>query len=143
MSEKTDSNEASTSLRVMVIDDEDRLLTAISRLLQRMGHATLSFSDPKDALRYFESDPSRIDIVITDHRMPSMLGIELAARVNAIRPELPVVICSGFAMDLDPSAVATAGVVGVLDKPFTTVELNQAIVEATQETEMFEADPFD
>ena len=82
MSENTDSSEASTSLRVMVVDDEDRLLTAISRLLQRMGHATLSFSDPEDALRYFESDPSRIDIVITDQRMPTMLGVELAARVK-------------------------------------------------------------
>jgi CheY-like chemotaxis protein len=74
-------------------------------------------------LRAFEDDPDRFDVIVTDQTMPDLTGLELAARIRAIRNTLPVILCSGYGNPLLESEAANAGVAALLRKPLRSDEL--------------------
>ncbi|WP_207477796.1 ATP-binding protein [Arenibaculum pallidiluteum] len=81
---------------VLVVDDEERVGAMLSLALERLGYEVASCVDADEALDAVAEDPSAFDLVLTDQRMPGLTGVELAARLAALRPEMPVVICTGF-----------------------------------------------
>ncbi len=111
--------------RVLVVDDEMTLATAMKMMLERLGYEAESRASGADALEAVRhEDESRpFDLVITDMTMPRMTGVELAGALLQLRPELPVVVCSGYSETLSPQKLERIGIRGILGKPVTMKDL--------------------
>jgi CheY-like chemotaxis protein len=116
--------------RILVVDDEELLATLHGRLLTALGYAPTTFTRPGDALAELRRDPRAFDLVITDLAMPAMNGIEVAREVRAIRPDLPILLCTGYGTQLDEASLGERGIRALLHKPFTQAALGAKIREA-------------
>ncbi len=116
--------------RVLVVDDERVLAEVTARLLTRAGHHATSLLDPHAALALVEADPGAFDLVVTDHAMPRMNGIDLARAIRAAAPGLPVVLTTGLVASSRDEEARAAGIVEVLYKPFEP----EALVEVVART---------
>lgn len=110
-------------LSVMVVDDEDLLLEVISLNLLQMGHSVDCFTDPKEAIERFYKQ--HYDLVITDRAMPGMTGDQLAARLREFRPDIPVVLLTGFAHIIRQNGERPANIDEVLSKPLSQQTLRE------------------
>jgi PAS domain S-box-containing protein len=110
--------------KVLLVDDEASVLRFMHELLQGWGLEVHSTRHPHEALAWFERAPGIYRLVLTDHTMPGMTGLELARQVGAT---VPVLLYSGYADAVDEEAARAAGVVRVLHKPVEPAELRQAL----------------
>jgi len=118
-------------LRVMVVDDEPEVTAMLDALLRRHKCEVTIGNGGLDALEHFSRDPDHFDLIITDQRMPDMTGTRLAERLTGRRPDLPVILLSGFAGE-DPGTIPTAaGVSRFLAKPFSNKALLDTISAVT------------
>lgn len=112
---------------VLYVDDEESLVYLITRVLQRLGYRVAGFTDAHEALAAFQSDPAAYQAVVTDLSMPSMSGIEFATHVLKLRPEMPVVMTSGYVRAMDRESAMKTGVRDLLLKPNTVEELGDVL----------------
>jgi PAS domain S-box-containing protein len=112
---------------VLYVDDEESLVYLITRVLQRLGYRVSGFTDANEALAAFRSNPMAYEAVVTDLSMPSMSGIEFATQVLRLRPEVPVVMTSGYVRPKDRESVMKCGVRDLLLKPNTVEELGEVL----------------
>jgi PAS domain S-box-containing protein len=103
--------------RILLVDDEPALVELWSEALQRLGYRVSGFTRSVRAREAFESHPEDYDLVITDMTMPQMTGIALARAVLAIRPGLPVVVCTGHSDLIDGASAKAAGIRQLVMKP--------------------------
>lgn len=82
--------------RVLIVDDEPDIVDMLSIGLERLGYETVGVTDPLEALTAFEENPGAWDAVITDEVMPRMSGVELVRRLKTMRPEIKIVLCTGY-----------------------------------------------
>ncbi len=113
--------------RVLFVDDEAVLTRLAEQILSRLGYVPAVYTRPLDALARFRDDPAAFDLVITDHTMPALTGLELCRAMLGVRPDLPVILSTGYAAVLDADEVRRAGVVEVLAKPPTLKEFAHAV----------------
>ncbi|NGZ05648.1 MAG: response regulator [Magnetococcales bacterium] len=113
--------------RILVVDDEATLVSTMSSLLKILGYTPEGYNDPLAALHCFQQAPEEFALVITDQIMPGMRGESLAAQILSIRPDLPVLLCTGYSEKLDEKRVYDMGCRGILYKPLTLADLSQAI----------------
>jgi PAS domain S-box-containing protein len=111
------------SERLLFVDDDEALVFLGSEMLGRLGYRVTSFDDPVQALAAFRSSPEAFDGVISDVSMPRMSGFDLAGQILALRPDLPVVITSGYLREEDEKKARTIGVRALLLKPNTVDEM--------------------
>lgn len=104
-----------TGLRVLVVDDEPVVAMTSAVALRRVGHQVVTASDGDEALALVAADPDGVDVVVTDVTMPGRSGPELVRALRELRPDLPVVLMSGFGVDID---IDGGGADGYLSKPF-------------------------
>ena len=90
------SQPARGSERVMVVDDEPGIAQMLKTGLTRLGYEAVVFTDSRDAWTYWQESGSEVDVVVTDQTMPHMTGDELCRRILEERPELPVLLCTGY-----------------------------------------------
>jgi CheY-like chemotaxis protein len=109
--------------RVWYVDDDELLLSLVGRKLTRLGYSVRSEQDPHAALLNFRKDPHAVDVVVTDLSMPGIRGFDLAQFMLAIRPDLPVIVTSGFVTPEDQLTARKIGVRELLLKPNTADEL--------------------
>src|SRR5690349_4821283 len=81
---------------VLVVDDEPGIRSYLARVLRNAGYVIVEAQDGLDAWNQFRRQPDRFDLLLTDVVMPKVPGTELAARVHELRPELPVIIMTGY-----------------------------------------------
>jgi PAS domain S-box-containing protein len=112
--------------RVLFIDDEPALVRMGTQMLERQGYRVTAFADSLEALACYRDDPFAFDIVVTDETMPGMRGSELAAAITRLRPDLPVILCTGFGLQED-LLLQNPAVREVLLKPVTGSSLTRAI----------------
>jgi signal transduction histidine kinase len=117
---------ASESRTVLVVDDDPLVAAGAAAMLEDLGHTVIQASSGREALALVQSD-REIDLVLTDHAMPEMTGVELARRLRQLRPDLPVVLATGYA-DLPANVTAELGLPR-LAKPFDQDELSHAVAE--------------
>ncbi len=110
------------SVRVLVVDDDQMVRAGTAAMLEDLGHLPIEVGSGAEALDVLRSEPE-IDMVITDHAMPSMTGTELAGEIHRIRPDLPVVIATGYA-----DAPGETFALPQLDKPYRQRDL-AAVIE--------------
>jgi signal transduction histidine kinase/ActR/RegA family two-component response regulator len=108
---------------VMIVDDERALVELAEELLAELGYEPVGFDSARNALRAFEADPARFDIVLTDETMPDMRGTDLAAALRALRADLPVILMSGnVSAGLEQRALES-NVAELLRKPLALSDL--------------------
>jgi PAS domain S-box-containing protein len=112
---------------ILYVDDEEPLVYLITRVLERLGYRVAGFTDANKALHAFETDPDAYEAVITDLSMPGMSGEELAKLVLQIRPQVPVVMTSGYVRPEDRQSALATGVRELLLKPNTVEELGEVL----------------
>lgn len=114
-------------LTVLVVDDDLLVSTGTAAMLEDLGHKVIEASSGSQALDELRADPSRVDIVITDHAMPGMTGLELARHIRLGYPHLAIVLASGYAEISRENEDAS---LPRLSKPFRQIELAAAIAAA-------------
>jgi PAS domain S-box-containing protein len=116
--------------RVLFVDDEDILIRTVPGMLERLGFSVRAVADPLEALEIFRASPKDFDLVITDEIMPGLTGERLAKEMLRIRPELPVILCTGFSEAAQEEAIRAAGIREFIMKPFSTGEIAEKIQAA-------------
>jgi len=111
---------------IMIVDDELSLAEYLDVLLTENGYQTKVFIDSQKALQELQLAPNGYDLVITDQAMPNMTGIEMAEQMMLLRPNLPIIICSGNILHPD-DFLKRINVRKVLQKPVAAVELLHAV----------------
>ncbi len=111
---------------VLVIDDEGLVKEYLEEVMGRHGYRYAAFTDPREALVYFEMHVTRIDIVIADIRMPGISGYDLAGEMLKIDPHIPVILISGYFPSLD-AIQKIPNVKRVLSKPLSAKLLLEAM----------------
>jgi len=115
---------------ILLIEDEPSLWQLASRILTRSGYQVCPAASPADALREASDLRQPIDLLLTDVVMPDMLGNEVAARVRASRPGLPVLYMSGYAQTVLDSRGALDAHVDLLEKPFSEITVLSRVRQA-------------
>lgn len=115
---------------VLVVDDEIGLVELTEELLAELGYEPVGFSSSLQALQEFTAHPERFDLVITDEVMPEMTGTALTAALHALRPEMPVLLASGYGGPQLEARAAAAGVAVLVSKPLVRAELARAVAQA-------------
>jgi PAS domain S-box-containing protein len=103
--------------RVLVVDDEEMVGDFMAEMLANWGLDVTVKRGPIEAEVWYAHDPSRVDLVITDQTMPRLTGIELARRLTGVRPDLPVILYTGYSDAVDDETMARSGVCALLRKP--------------------------
>jgi signal transduction histidine kinase len=116
---------------VLIVDDEPGITRSLKLVLTRNGYRVTTYNDPQTAFRYFASRPADTELILTDLTMPGMTGLEFARKVFAIRPDLPVVLATGFGGDqVSPEQLANQpNIRKVLDKPLDPHNVIQTVAE--------------
>lgn len=113
---------------ILYVDDEEPLVYLVTRVLERLGYRVTGFIDARAALAAFETNPEAYDAVVTDLSMPGMSGEDFAKRILQLRPQLPVVVTSGYVRPEDRQSALQSGVRELLLKPNTVEEIGRAHV---------------
>ncbi len=113
--------------RVLLVEDEQAQRQSLKSGLGRLGYKVTARADGRSALAAFKKDPAAFDIVITDQIMFRMTGLELASAITAIRPDLPVILCTGFSEKVTNESISGSGMRGLMMKPFTLLEITRLI----------------
>jgi CheY-like chemotaxis protein len=99
-------------------------------MLEHAGYEVVTEGDGESALARFRSDPAAFDVVLTDQTLPRMRGDELTCALLAIRPSLPVILCTGYSERLDDERARALGARALLAKPLDIRELVETVREA-------------
>jgi CheY-like chemotaxis protein len=112
---------------ILLVDDEKSVAEIEQRMLQRLGYQVTSRTNSMEALELFRSNPDAFDMVITDMTMPNMTGDQLANAIFSIKPDTPIIICTGFSERLSKEQAASAGIQGFLMKPVVKSDLARMV----------------
>ena len=113
--------------RILFVDDEDIQVRSMTKLLEYLGYTVSGMTDPLAALEIFREKPGEFDVVIMDQTMPRMTGGELARGMLAIKPGLPVILCTGYSETLDENEAKEMGIRAFVMKPFSIQEIAESI----------------
>jgi len=118
---------ASGREHILFVDDELRITRMISQMLSNLGYHVTPHNSPEEALELFRHAPERFDLVISDVTMPKMAGHDMAREMIKIRPDLPVLLCTGYSESINEEITSRIGVRALLYKPLTRHELSATI----------------
>ena len=119
--------------RILFIDDEKALANLAQEMIKSLGYSITTETDSLQALKTFRSQPDAFDLVITDMTMPGMTGNVLAKEIMAIRPDIPIILCTGFSQLISEKQAKEIGVREFIMKPFTTTKLAQVLRKVLDE----------
>ena len=112
---------------VLYLDDENALVRVATRMIERLGYRVTGFTDVAAALQAFCADPGQFDVVMTDLNMPGASGVDFAREILALRPEVPVLLCSGRISEETQAKARKVGIRAVLQKPHSMEELSKSL----------------
>jgi len=110
--------------RILVVDDEAMIVKLTSRILEQLGYIVISSGSSLDALEMIRKTPEAFDLVITDMTMPHLAGDRLTCEILKIRPDLPVIICTGYSSRINDETFTKTGASGLLMKPVNRKKLS-------------------
>lgn len=117
---------------ILYVDDDEAIIFMVTRMLKRLGYRVSAYTDQQTALDALQSNPRDFDLFLSDYNMPGMSGVDLARLSRVIRPELPVVLLSGYITDELRKQAAACGVRELVFKPNTTNELTDVVHRLTR-----------
>ena len=113
---------------VLVVDDEERILSALQRSLRREGYDIVTAESATRALAILGERP--IDLVLSDQKMPGMSGLELLEAAARLRPEAALVLFTGWTQEIPQQELANLGICALITKPWDDAALKQTLREA-------------
>ena len=139
LSEKQEINQTKEPIqggieRILLVDDEKAILTMEKQMLERLGYQVTSRTSSIEALEAFRNNPDKFDLVITDMSMPNMPGDKLSVELTKIRPDIPILLCTGFSETMSEEKAKSLGIKGFLFKPIVMKDLSQKIREVLDKT---------
>jgi PAS domain S-box-containing protein len=120
---------AAGSRTILLVEDEELVLDIGRQMLERLGHRVVAARSGAEALAIYERDPGSIDMIILDMIMPGMGGGAVFDRLKAIRPDVAVLLSSGYSLNGQAADIMRRGCRGFIQKPFTIGQLDQKIRE--------------
>jgi CheY-like chemotaxis protein len=108
---------------ILLVDDEIAVAEMEHRMLERLGYTVTSRVSSIEALKAFKENPSRYDLVITDQTMPQMTGAELAKQILEIRPDIPIILCTGYSKHINENNAKALGIRAFIMKPLLKIEI--------------------
>jgi CheY-like chemotaxis protein len=112
---------------LLIVDDEADLVELEKEMVERLGYSAVTVGESTAALALFKEDPDKYDLVLTDQTMPDITGIELARELVSLRPDIPVVLITGYHDGVDAESAREAGVKVIIGRPMALAEIGLAI----------------
>jgi CheY-like chemotaxis protein len=112
---------------ILFVDDEEDIVYLTNQLLTLLGYEVTGKTSSQEALEVFRLEPEKFTLIVTDYTMPYMTGIDLAREVIKIKPDIPVVLCTGFNDSLTLDKVSSFGIKEILFKPVNLNTLGETI----------------
>ncbi len=113
--------------RILLIDDEEQIVSMEQQMLENLGYQVTARTNSEEALREFSQQPQNYDLVITDMTMPHMTGDQLAKKLLDIKPDIPVILCTGFNEDITEEKALAMGIQKFVMKPVIKNDLATTI----------------
>ena len=139
--ETVESIDSSGTESIMFVDDEPSLVNVFRQGMMRLGYKVEGFTDPRKAHEHFSKAPHKVDIVVTDTTMPYMNGFDLAAKLLGIRPDIPIIICTGFTTLISVEDARKRGISDFIMKPFKIKDIATRVREILNERKEAENAP--
>ena len=127
---KEKSDDLKGSGRILLVDDEPHVIKIEKTRLEKLGYRVISMENPIEAFELFSARPGDFDLVISDMTMPGMTGISLAKKIHGIKPDFPVIICTGFSDQINKDSAGQLGISALLMKPVLVSDLAHAVKDA-------------
>lgn len=112
---------------ILLVDDEELLVAVGKQMLENLGYQVAAETHSREALDLFRHMPDRFDLVITDMTMPNLTGLELAVKMKTIRPDIPVIVCTGFSDRLSQELIDELGIEALVMKPVLKGQLARTV----------------
>jgi signal transduction histidine kinase/CheY-like chemotaxis protein len=112
---------------ILFVDDEEQIVHSNRQLLERLGYHVTGMVSSLAALAAFRARPARFDLVITDLTMPKLTGVELLQELRQIRPDIPVILCTGFSENVMAETIKSLEINAFITKPVTSREMAQVL----------------
>jgi CheY-like chemotaxis protein len=116
--------------KILFVDDEQSLAEVGKELLENLGYRVDSKTSSISALETFRSHPEKFDLVITDQTMPHMTGVQLAEELKKIRPDIPIILCTGFSENISEENYTSKGINSFIMKPIGIDKMARAVRQA-------------
>ncbi len=116
--------------RILFVDDEKALVDLARKMMERLGYAVTGRTSSIEALELFKAKSEKFDLVITDMTMPNLTGDKLAREIISIRPDIPIILCTGFSEKINEDKARAMGLREFMLKPLVMAELSKAIRNA-------------
>lgn len=125
---------------ILVVDDEETISRVLKIMLERIGYAVTAETSSTDALATFAADPAAFDLIITDMNMPRMTGDKLSREIMKIRPDIPIILSTGYSDVMSPEAARDIGIKAFLTKPVFKAEVAATVRKVLDDTKIPGAD---
>ena len=119
--------------KILIVDDEESVADMTRIIVERLGYQATAITSSVKALALFRSRPEAFDLVISDQTMPEMTGEQLAGKLRAVRPDLPIILCTGYSSKIDHEKAENIDISAFLMKPVPMRELAETIRKVLDE----------
>jgi len=113
--------------RILLVDDDEDLTEMNRSMLERLGYTVTALTSSVETLKRFRQEPDSFDLLISDKTMPNLTGTELAQKILAIRPEMPIVLCTGYSELINAEKAKELGIRDYIMKPVIKREFARII----------------
>jgi DNA-binding NtrC family response regulator len=113
--------------RILLIDDEPDIVAAAKIILEQVGYEVVGFTASSEALEAFRANPKKFDLIITDLTMPQLAGLDLAKECLSLRPDMPIILCTGYGESITLERARAMGIRQIILKPIIPAQLVEAI----------------
>jgi signal transduction histidine kinase/ActR/RegA family two-component response regulator len=121
------SEAAGGNEHILLVDDEEQIVALMQQMLENLGYRVTARTDGQEALKVFAQHPEEFDLVITDMTMPHITGDRLAQKLIGIKPDIPIILCTGFNETITEEKALSRGIQKFIMKPVVKSELASAI----------------
>ncbi|MBN2687536.1 MAG: response regulator, partial [Deltaproteobacteria bacterium] len=112
---------------ILFVDDEMSIVETGKHVLETLGYDVTTLTNSSEALELFRGEPDKFDLVITDMTMPNMTGDKLAKEMLHIRPDIPIIMCTGYSALINKEQAEAIGIRAYIMKPILKSEIAHAI----------------
>jgi CheY-like chemotaxis protein len=139
---KTISNDAPEIMetgteRILIVDDEVPIAKLEKQILERLGYTVTIKTSSIDALELFTINPYEFDLLLTDMSMPVMTGIDMAKEIVKLRPDIPIILCTGFSEQISEESMKEAGIKKLLMKPVVKYDMAKMVRMVLDKTKVY------
>lgn len=110
-------NQVTSQRHILVVDDDELVSEYLGALLEAESYDVMVLNDPAVALEYFKEHPDDFDLIVTDQVMPGLTGVEIAQSILKLRPDLPILLITGYSEKISAENAESFGLSGFFPKP--------------------------